>query len=154
MSTTPQVSIYTVYVFQIRDGKRILNLHYVAGLSSDDAERRIKERHTDHLKGQCFITTDELRDFDTAADCKLYTTRYRNEESISDESHRRWVRAMTRESSHDGERHPAAVRRFHVQPELARRDAVRRDTPADLAQFRADRSASSAADAVREHLGL
>lgn len=109
-----QPHIFTVYAFQIVDGQRRLNLHYVAGMCSADAEVRIKSRNAEHLTGQCFVTTDE-HESNHGDGCKLYTTRYTNEPHISDADFRGWVRRMTRPVRDAGDTYPAPCRRFHVE---------------------------------------
>ncbi|WOB06503.1 hypothetical protein [Piscinibacter gummiphilus] len=111
--------IFTVMVFQMVDSIRRLDVHHVAGMTSDDAEQRIKLRNADHLGGQCFITTDK-HEAERGDGCKLYTTRWRNAESVSDEEFRAWLRRATHDSVEDGDSHPAAFRRFHVQPAVVR----------------------------------
>jgi hypothetical protein len=119
-----QPGIFTVHVFRLEDGgKRRLQVHYVAGTSSADAEARIKASNASrHLAGQCFITTDEHEALHGDG-CKLYTTRFRNEDDIDSETLRRWARSHTRASVEDGDYHPAAFRRFHVPFARAARPA-------------------------------
>jgi hypothetical protein len=109
-----QPHIFSVMVFRMEGGKRRLCLHYVAGMTSADAEARIKERDSAHLTGQCFITTDE-HEGNHGTGCKLYTTRMHEGEPMTDLELRRWVRQMTRPCREEGELHPAAFRRFHVE---------------------------------------
>lgn len=113
MSTTDP-KIFTVMVWQVAEGKRRLRVHYVAGLNSRDAEARIKARNLTHLTGQCFITTDE-HEAEYGDGCKLYTTEYTNEEHVSDDKFRAWVRCMTRPRWDDGDKSPPVYRRFHAE---------------------------------------
>ena len=110
MDNTP--IIFTVMVFQMVDGLRRLDVHYVAGFASADAEARIKARAGEHLKGaDCYIMTDEIvAQHDNTL--RLYATRYANEASVSDEVYKAWVRTTTRASFEDGEMQPASFRRM------------------------------------------
>lgn len=104
------LAIYTVFCFPIQDGRRRMEMHYAAGFSSWDAERRYKENCGQCLVGQCYITTDPHVEQDQAAVCKNYVTRWKTDDNISDADHRNWVKHMTHES--DG--YPAALRRIHA----------------------------------------
>lgn len=92
--------IFTVHVFMTVDGARTLAVHHVAGMSSADAEARIKASHAEHLHGRCFITTDEI-EARYGTGVKTYTTAMRDGGAISDAVFASWVRAMTRPSLAD-----------------------------------------------------
>lgn len=112
---TSSPKIFTVQVFRIVDGARRLDVHFVAGMSSADAEARIAASHAEHLAGQCFITTDELEDTYGTSGVRTYVTSYRSDGPISDADFAHWQRTMTRASRVEGVVHPAAFRRFHIK---------------------------------------
>ena len=118
--TTP--NIYTVMAWRIEGATRRLDVHYVAGLSSADAEQRIKERNASYLHGQLFITTDEFIEHH-GGDDKLFTNRDRSQEATSEREFRQWTGRVTRPSWEDGEFYPAAFRRFHVENARTRKAA-------------------------------
>lgn len=114
--------IFTVMAWRLEGDTRRLDVHYVAGLSSADAEARIKERNSYYLHGQCFITTDEFIDH-YGDDSKLFTNHERNQETTSEREFRQWRARVTRGARDDdsGDYHPAAFRRFHIENSRARR---------------------------------
>lgn len=115
--------IFTVHVFKMVENQRRLEVHYVAATSSTEAEARIKEHDSAHLAGQCFITTDKF-EAEHSNGCKLYVTRYRNDDSISDVEFASWVRVMTNDRYVDGDLQPATFRRMHVQGARAARQSL------------------------------
>ncbi|MDN7880099.1 hypothetical protein [Burkholderia aenigmatica] len=104
--------IFTVHCFEPRDdGNYRLNVHYVAGFDSEDAELRILKSDAAFLKGSRFINTDEFM-YDHPQPTRLFATRMRNEDSVSREDFKAWVRASTQASKSDGQNHPATFRAF------------------------------------------
>ncbi|MDR8093110.1 hypothetical protein KPB05_37270 [Burkholderia gladioli] len=104
--------IFTVHCFEQRDdGNYRLNVHYVAGFNSKDAELRILKNDVAFLKGSRFINTDEFM-YDHPQPTRLFATRMRNEDSVSREDFKAWVCASTRASESDGQTHPASFRAF------------------------------------------
>lgn len=110
---TKEPKIFTVHVFRPVENKCMrLDVHYVVGFTSADAEDRIKKEEGQHLDhGRRFILTDEHM-VDHPRSCQLYTTRYTNEDAMSRDAFNRWVRSMTTASNDDGIIQPAAFREF------------------------------------------
>lgn len=106
--------IVTVMCFdQLPSGNYRFNVHYVAGFDSADAERRIIEHNADDLKSTArFINTDAYMEYYDRSYTRMYATRYTDEDSISEQEFRAWVRRSTRASTDDGEVYPAAYRSF------------------------------------------
>ena len=115
--------IFTVHVFKMVENLRRLEVHYVAATSSKEAEACIKERDSAHLGGQCFITTDKF-EAEHSNGCKLYVTRYRSDDAISDSEFASWVRVMTNDRYVDGDLQPATFRRMHVHGARVSRKAA------------------------------
>lgn len=105
--------IFTVHLFRPVENNCVrMDVHYVVGFSSADAERRIKEEQGQHLDyGTRFIITDELMAAHPRS-CQFYTTRYRNEDAMPASEFSNWIRRMTEPHFSDGEREPAAFRQF------------------------------------------
>lgn len=120
MSLVPK--IFTVFVWRLEGAARQVDMHYVAGMNSADAEERIKERNATHLGGQCFITTDEVEE-NYGDGCKLNANRWRSE-TTTEAEFRAWLRTATRPSWDAGQQQPAAFRRFHVANNRARLAAM------------------------------
>lgn len=106
--------IVTVMCFEkLEDGNYKLNVHYVAGFDSADAERRILESESKFLTAAArFIHTDGYLESYDRSFVRMYTTRHTNEDSISERDFRTWVNRSIHESSEDGEVFPATYRSF------------------------------------------
>ncbi|WP_158906803.1 hypothetical protein [Burkholderia sp. L27(2015)] len=99
-----QPLIFSVLCFSpIGETKFKLDVHYVAGFDSADAEQRIVTNDSAHLVGRRFINTDGLMEHHPKPTC-LYATRYTNVTSISEQEFSNWVRQMTVDNNNDGER--------------------------------------------------
>jgi hypothetical protein len=109
--TEPQ--IFTVHVFRpVENNCFRLDVHYVVGFTSADAEERIKREEDQHLKyGARFILTD-AHIAERPRTCQLYTTRYTNEDAMPAHAFNDWVRRMTKPHCEDGVVVPAAFRKF------------------------------------------
>lgn len=118
-------NIYTVMAWRLEGNARRLDVHYVAGLSSADAEARIKERNSGYLHGQLFITTDEFMEHRDGDDAKMFTNRERSQEATSEHEFRQWMAWATRGilDGYSGDFTPAAFRRFHVENARTRKAA-------------------------------
>jgi hypothetical protein len=109
--TEPQ--IFTVHVFRpVENNCFRLDVHYVVGLNSADAEERIKREDGQHIEhGARFILTDAHMTAHPRS-CQLYTTRHRNEDAMPAHEFSDWLRRMTKPHCEEGDVVPAAFRRF------------------------------------------
>jgi copper homeostasis protein CutC len=105
--------IFSVMTFrQNDDGTFKLDVHYVAGVSSADAETRILNCAATHLANvHRFIQTDEHMEVHPDS-VRLYSTRYTNSDSMSAYELDRWISSSTTGGYCDGDHHPATFRRF------------------------------------------
>lgn len=106
------LAIYTVTCVIVHNGRRRMEMHHVAGFSSDDAERRMKEHSAPHLGGDCYITTDDAIASRPDACISRYITGWRKTEDMSDDEYRRWVHSTTEPSTFDGQTEGPTLRRF------------------------------------------
>lgn len=108
-----KLAVYVVSTFPVFKGVRRMEMHHVAGFSSEDAERRMKACAMSDLVGDCYITTDDAADRYGSA-VQKYVTKWTRSESISDDEYRRWVESTAEPWDCDGETHAPTVRRFHA----------------------------------------
>lgn len=105
--------IFTVHVFRpVENNCFRLDVHYVAGFSSADAEERIKREDGEHLEyGARFILTDAHMAAHPRS-CQLYISRYAKQDAIPAHQFSAWMLSMTKPHCEDGDVVPAAFRRF------------------------------------------
>lgn len=113
MSNRPM--IFTVFVAQLQqDGTYRLRMHLVAATSSAQAEKALdRQARYGHLKGECFITTDEIMELYPSKDVHMYVSELTNS-TMSQREFNSWKRRITASdfNSDTGETFPASFRQF------------------------------------------
>lgn len=101
--------IFAVMVFKMVNGMRQLDTHHVAAFDPKGAALTLVKFYTDHLHDvDAFVQSEDNCDRHHSPALRMYTTRYSNEDRISDDEYASWVKRMTRAQMEDGEIIPAA----------------------------------------------
>ena len=109
--------IFNVLSFRaLEDGTRVCHSHMVAAFTSKEAEQEILATECGALEDcELFISTDAIREQDAHANICFYvsgSTDTPRRDRVDERTFQGWVRAVTRDEWHDGERSPATHRRI------------------------------------------
>lgn len=112
MTTT--INIFNVICFGLNEDGNTYRLmaHCVAGTSSEDAERRLKDTNSQYLSGRMFIITDEFIDEHPQV-AKMFYTGYTDDPAMTKQEVDKWIkRSLNPQYFGDGEYGPAPFREF------------------------------------------